>query len=117
MSLLFEPVFLSCSLEASPGLPSVSGVYSFSQNCISDHKANAIELKLSLESPSLSATQKLQSILRNLEVNYRILKNLSLDHILRKMNPVHTTQSYFYKIHFNILLSPMYGTYYWFLSF
>jgi hypothetical protein len=117
MSLLFEPEFLSSSLEASSGLPSVSGVYSFSQNCMSDHKANAIELKLSLESTSLSATQKLQSLLRNLEVHYRVRKSLSLDHILSKMNRVHTTQSYFFKIHFNIILSPMSRTYYWFLSF
>jgi hypothetical protein len=43
-------------------------------------------------------------ILWNLKVQFRVRKSLSLVPILSHINHVHTTQSYFSKIHFYIIL-------------
>jgi hypothetical protein len=61
-----------------------------------------MELRPSLEANSCSATEEIPSIVRNPKINYRVHKSPPLVHILRQMNPVHTSQSYFSKIHLGL---------------
>jgi hypothetical protein len=50
------------------------------------------------------ATQEFPNILWNPKFYCRVHNIPPLDHILRQINPFHTTPSYFFKIHFNITL-------------
>jgi hypothetical protein len=52
---------------------------------------------------SRSATQKFRHILWNPQFNYRIHMSPPLLPVLSEKNPVHTTPSYFSKIHFSIV--------------
>jgi hypothetical protein len=65
-----------------------------------------MELSLSWEATSHSATKKFPNMLRYPKVHYRVHKNPLLVPILSQINPVHTTASYNSKIHFNIILLP-----------
>jgi hypothetical protein len=58
-----------------------------------------MELSPPWEVISCSATQKLQNISSNTKVRYRVHKNPLMDPVLSQVNPVHTTLSYFSKIH------------------
>jgi hypothetical protein len=58
------------------------------------------------KSPVTHLTQAFPNIWWKQNVHHHIHKSLSLGPILSKKNPVHTTPSYFSKIHFNIVLPP-----------
>jgi hypothetical protein len=64
-----------------------------------------MQLSISWEANSCLATQMITSILWNPKVHYCVHKSLTLVRILNQMNPVHTPKSYFFKTHFNIILS------------
>lgn len=57
---------------------------------------------------SSSASTEIPYILWYLKVHYRVQKSLSFVPVLSQTNPLHSTppQSYFFKINFNIFLSP-----------
>jgi hypothetical protein len=62
-----------------------------------------MEVSPSWEATSRSADQEFSNILWDPKVYYRV-KGPPLAHIISQINPVHTTQSYFSKIYFNIIL-------------
>jgi hypothetical protein len=66
-------------------------------------QTKSMEIRSS-EAASRSATQEIFNILWNRHVYNRVHKSPSLFPMLSQMNPVHSTPSYFSKIHFNIIL-------------
>jgi hypothetical protein len=56
---------------------------------------------------SCSATQEFYSILLTPKVHYRVHKSTPLVAIQSQINPFHAIQSYFRKIHLNIVLLPL----------
>jgi hypothetical protein len=59
-----------------------------------------MELSHSWEAASCAATQELPSNLRNPKIYYQVQKIPPLVPILSQINPVYTTPSYLFKIHF-----------------
>jgi hypothetical protein len=64
---------------------------------------NSIEMSSSCEAACCTATQEFPNILWNPKAHYRVPQVP----ILSQVNPIHNTQSYFSKIHFNITHPPM----------
>jgi hypothetical protein len=62
-----------------------------------------MDLSLSWEVTSCSATQECPNILWNHKIHYHIHKNPLLAPIQRQINPAHTAPSYLSTIHFNRL--------------
>jgi hypothetical protein len=73
--------------------------------CQRRNQTDSTEQSPSWQTNSRSASQSIPVLLWNPKVHYRIHKKLSLIPILSKKNPAHTFTNYFFKIHFNIIIS------------
>jgi hypothetical protein len=69
------------------------------------------------KAPKCLATQEYPNILWNPTIHYHVHNSPPLIPILSQIKPVHTTTSYFSKIHFNIILTLTSRSSYWTLSF
>jgi hypothetical protein len=69
------------------------------------------------ETASRSACQVFSKVSWKRNVHCRVYKSPPLVPILNQIIPVHSTPSYFSTIHFNISLSPIFRSFYWYLSF
>jgi hypothetical protein len=82
-----------------------------------DHKQSfhsrksSMELSPSRRAQSRSATQEFPEILWKPKVHYRDDNSPPLVSIPSQTNPVHITPSYFSKLNFNIILSPMFRSF------
>jgi hypothetical protein len=65
-----------------------------------------MELSPSWEAACCAIAQEFPKILYNPKVHYRVHMSHPLIIIRRHIDPVHTTSSYFSKIHFNIIHPP-----------
>jgi hypothetical protein len=72
--------------------------------CVPYSLTDSTELSPFGKADGPSSIQKLPNIIWNPKVHYPVYKSPTLIPILRQMNPVHTTPSYFSKIHFSDIL-------------
>ena len=75
-----------------------------------------MEQSPSWEANWFSASQEIPRILWDPKVQYRIYKCPQTVSILSQLDPVHILASHFLKIHLNIILQSMPGSYKWYLS-
>jgi hypothetical protein len=66
-----------------------------------------MEQSPSWEANSLSHSQEILHLLGNLDVHYPVHNNLPLFPSQIQINLVHTLQTYYFRINFNIILSSM----------
>lgn len=76
-----------------------------------------MEHSASWEANSYSASQEILQILWNQKVHYQVYNTLLLVPIHSQINPAHAPPSYFFQMHFNIILPSMPRISNWFLSF
>jgi hypothetical protein len=73
---------------------------------------NSMELSPSSEATSRSSAQEFPNILWNPKFHNPVYKKHPLVPILNQINLVYTIQSYFSKMHFNIILPPIFKSSY-----
>jgi len=76
-----------------------------------------MEHSASWEANSYSASQEIPQILQNQKVHYHVYNSLLFVPIHSQINPVQVPPSYFFQIHFNIILPSMPRISNWSLSF
>ena len=76
-----------------------------------------MERSPSCEANRVSASEDIPCFLWNLTIHYHIYKCQPTVPILNQINPIHTSTFHFLKIHLNIILPSMPGSYKWFLFF
>jgi hypothetical protein len=98
---------------------SVSDKYQETQHRtkLTDQETNSMELSPSWEAARPSSTSEFSDVLWNPEAHYRIHKLPPLAPIQSQLNQVRTSQSYFCKINFNVILLPSSVSFWWFLAF
>jgi hypothetical protein len=94
---------LKCAHCCSGWLPLHCRWLYFVWNLVSLTPWNRVHLEKLIVRP---ASQEIPCLLWNLKVHYRVLQNSTTSPYLEPLNPIHTLQSYFGKIHFNIIIPP-----------